>query len=588
VLRGRDVQVLGQRGGLGGVADRIRSSIATALSAGVSGERAAVLLGIVLGEDEGLSDDVRNDFRQSGLYHLLAVSGQNVALVAGGVLLVCWLFGIPRVVGQVGALTAIAAYVMAVGAQPSVVRAGVAGSLASLAWICARERDRWWSLLLGALVLLVWNPYNLLDPGFQLSFSAVAAIFVGVPRLMRVLDGYPIPRALAGTVAVSAACGLATAPILLVQFGVVPVYSIVSNALAAPIVAPLLGLGLAASVMHPLLPDAAAVLTWLDGWLAAYLVLCARIVASFPNASLPTRPALTVVVGVCAFAAAVRWLRHSPRVATAALVACAALVVAWKTAPIHHPAPPDGLRVTFLDVGQGDATLVQVPAGALLVDEGPPEARVDRQLELLGVKGLSMLVLTHPQRDHIGGAVDVIDSTDIGLVLDPRLSATGPEEREAMRAATRRRIPVVSARSGLEYAIGRLRIRVLWPDGPGLPSEDPNDHAIVLVLSYGTIDVLLAADAESNVLLPLHLPELDVVKVSHHGSEDDGLPRLLDRIRPRVAVISVGAENSYGHPTPETLDALAAMPGLAVYRTDRDGSITIESDGRTLTVAAAR
>ena len=181
--------------------------------------------------------------------------------------------------GQMGALAAIGAYVLAVGAQPSVVRAGVAGGLASLAWMCARERDRWWFLLLGALVLLAWSPYNLLDPGFQLSFVAVAAIFTLVPRLMNRFEGYPMPRPAAAVVAVSIACGVATAPILLFQFGSVPAYSVIANAMAAPVVAPLLGIGLLSAALHPFVPDVAALLSWLDGWLAAYLVVCARAVS---------------------------------------------------------------------------------------------------------------------------------------------------------------------------------------------------------------------------------------------------------------------------------------------------------------------
>lgn len=588
VLRGRDPRIVGRRGGAGGVADRLRAAIADGLSSGVSGERRAVLLGIVLGEDEGLDDHLRADFRASGLYHLLAVSGQNVALVAGGVLLLAWLLGVPRMAGQVGALTAIVGYVMAVGAQPSVIRAGVAGCLASLAWICARERDRWWFLLLGALVLLVWSPYNLLDPGFQLSFSAVAAIFVAVPPIMSRLEGYPIPRALAGTLAVSAACGLATAPILLLQFGSVPAYSILSNALAAPVVAPLLGIGLAAAAVDPVLPDVAAVLTWVDGWLAAYLVLCAHAVASLPHARLPTAQALGVTAALVAGAVVLRRLRPRPRMIALAVCVAALLLVGWNARPRDVLAPPVGLRLTFLDVGQGDATLVQVPDGALLVDQGPPEADVARQLDRIGVESLSLLVLTHPQRDHLGGTVGVLRSMDVGVVLEPTLAATGPEQRAAIRAARRRRVPVVTARPGLEYAIGRLRARVLWPDGPGIPSEDPNERGVVLLLSYGATDVLLAADVESNVLLPLRLPEVEVLKVSHHGSRDAGLPDLLARLQPRVAVVSVGQGNPYGHPTPATIGMLASQPGLAVYRTDENGRVTVESDGRSLGVAAGR
>ncbi len=581
VLRGRDPEVVGRRGGLGGVADRLRAAIATALASGVAGERRAVLLGIVLGEDEGLDEDLRDAFRASGLYHLLAVSGQNVALVAGGVLLVAWLLGIPRMAGQVGALAAIGAYVLAVGAQPSVIRAGVAGGLASLAWMCARERDRWWFLLLGALVLLAWNPYNLLDAGFQLSFSAVAAIFTLVPRLMRWLEGYPLPRAAAAVVAVSIACGVATVPILLFQFGSVPAYSVVANAMAAPVVAPLLGLGLLAAAVHPVVPDVAALLVWLDGWLAAYLVLCARAVASIPYAQLSAAPILLMTAGL---AAAIALGRRS-RTLAVVFVAAGLVAIAWRAAPDPVLRPPTGLRVTFLDVGQGDATLIQVPRGSLLVDQGPPEANVAQQLHRFGIRELSLLVLTHPQRDHVGGAADVLGSTRVRAVLDPRLASSGPEERAAIAEAKEHRVPVVTARPGLEYAIGRLRVRVLWPDGPGVPSEDPNLRATVCLVSYGEVDVLLGADAESPVLLPLRLPPVEILKVSHHGSADALLPALLRELRPNVAVISVGDSNTYGHPTPETLAALAASPGLAVYRTDRDGAVTIESDGRRLSVA---
>ena len=581
VLKGRSPEIIGRRGGIGGVADRLRSAIGTALASGVSGERRAVLLGIVLGEDEGLDRSLRDAFRASGLYHLLAVSGQNVALVAGGVLLVAWLIGIPRMAGQAGALAAIGAYVLAVGAQPSVVRAGVAGALASLAWICARERDRWWFLLLGALVLLAWSPYNLLDPGFQLSFAAVAAIFTLVPRVMRRLEGYPLPRAAAAVVAVSIACGVATAPILLFQFGSVPAYSVFANAMAAPVVAPLLGLGLLSAALHPVLPDVAALLSWLDGWLAAYLVVCARAVSALPYAQVST---FTVLAAGAGLATAFVVARRSRTVAIVA-VAAGLVAIAWRAAPDPGIPPPSGLRVTFLDVGQGDATLLQVPQGSMLVDQGPPEANVAHQLRRFGIRELSLLVLTHPQRDHVGGAADVLNGTRVHAVADPRLASSVPEERAAMAEAKEHGVPVDTARPGLEYEIGQLRVRVLWPDGPGVPSEDPNLRAVVCLVSYGDTDVLLGADAESPVLLSLRLPPVEVLKVSHHGSADVLLPALLEEIRPRVAVISVGEGNTYGHPTSETLAALDAAPGLAVYRTDRDGAVTIESDGRRLSVA---
>src|SRR5688500_4614206 len=169
-------RVTGHRGGIAGFADRIRAQLARSMAPGLRGERRAVIAGIVLGEDEGLSGELRTRFRASGLYHLLAVSGQNVMFIAGGAIALAWLVGLSRLVGELAALTAIAGYVLAVGWQPSVVRAGVAGSLACLAWLVARPKDRWYFLLAGAAILLAWNPYSLLDAGFQLSFAAVAAI----------------------------------------------------------------------------------------------------------------------------------------------------------------------------------------------------------------------------------------------------------------------------------------------------------------------------------------------------------------------------------------------------------------------------
>ena len=173
---------------------------------------------------------------------------------------------------------------LAVGAQPSVVRAGVAGALGSLAWLSARQRDRVHFLLVGALVLLAWSPYNLFDAGFQLSFAAVVAIFIALPRAKRLFEGYPVPKAAGEAVAVSLACGLATAPVLWIQFGRIPLYSVPANALAAPVVGPLLGLSFAAAIADPISPGAAVLIAAANGWLAAYLAWCARLVGGLPGA----------------------------------------------------------------------------------------------------------------------------------------------------------------------------------------------------------------------------------------------------------------------------------------------------------------
>jgi competence protein ComEC len=590
VLRGSSWRIVGRRGGAAGAADRLRLRLARTIAPGLHGDRRAVIAGVVLGEDEGLTEELRTDFRASGLYHLLAVSGQNVALLAGGVLLIAWLAGVSRWMGEIGALTAIAAYVVAVGWQPSVVRAGVAGVLTSLAWLVARPRDRWYFLLLGAAVLLAWNPYSLLEPGFQLSFTAVAAIFVAVPRVERALEGYPVHAWLRGVLAVSVACGLATAPIVLFHFGSVPVYAVLSNAFAAPAVGPLLGLALVTSAIEPVSSSAAYALAWANGWLAAYVAGCARLAAGLPNAELSTVTA-ALVLGASALGLLVAVRLRPPRGRRlAALAALAALVlVGWRCWPEGAaPPPPTGLRMTVLDVGQGDSIVLQVPEGAVVVDQGPPEADVARELGRIGVRRIAMLVLTHPQRDHVGGAEHVLESQDVDTVLDPALQTDSADEEAAVEEARRQDVPIVVARAGQAYRLGRLRLRVLWPEDAGVLGEDPNENATVLLASYGDVDVLLPADAESHVTLPLRPPPVEILKVSHHGSADDGLARLLGLVRPEVAVISCGVGNDYGHPAPTTVATLEGAPSLDLYRTDEDGRVTIETDGRRISVATER
>ena len=303
VLRVDEWRLIGARGGLGGVADRLRGRLVHSIAPRLTGERRAVLEGIVLGDDTALSDTLRQDFRASGLYHLLAVSGQNVVLVAAGALMLAWLLGIRRWIGELGALAGIGAYVLAVGPQPSVIRAGIAGSLASLAWLSGRLTDAWYILLVAAIALLAWNPYLVFDPGFQLSFAAVAAIFTVAPRISRRLEGYPIPRGLRLVVAVSTACGLVTAPILWIQFGALPLLTVPANALAEPAMPILLGLGFATVALDAISPSAAAVVAWLNGWVAAYIALCARAIGSLPFARITTYQGLAALLGSLLLAA---------------------------------------------------------------------------------------------------------------------------------------------------------------------------------------------------------------------------------------------------------------------------------------------
>ena len=305
--------------------------------------------------------------------------------------------------------------------------------------------------------------------------------------------------------AIAVVCGLATAPVVLVHFGEAPVYTVLANAVAFPAVPLVLAFGLLAAAVDPVSPEAAGALAWLAGWAAAWLELVARIVASLPGAQVGAR---TAGAARCS-----RWpsgrpsryggARLDPRRRALALVLAGVLLFVgagwWAARAAPTWQPPAGLRVTFLDVGQGDAVLLETPSGRVLVDQGPPEADVAGQLAGMGVRSLSALVLTHPQRDHVGGAADVIRRLRVGTVLDPHLAATGPEREEALAAARERRVPIGVAREDAEFRVGGLVLRVLWPPDPGLPAEDPNLNAVVLVASFGEIDVFLPADAESDV-----------------------------------------------------------------------------------------
>jgi competence protein ComEC len=241
-------------------------------------------------------------------------------------------------------------------------------------------------------------------------------------------------------------------------------------------------------------------------------------------------------------------------------------------------APPGEFTVTFLDVGQGDATLIQAPGGlAALVDGGPRAAEVASALSARGVTRLGLVVLTHAQEDHQGGLAAVLERFPVDVVLDGGRPSDGPEHRRIVGLARARGVRVVAAAAGQRFRLGRwLRFDVLAPRSAldSAPGADPNLRAAVLHLSYRGLDVLLPADAESEVTAALVLPRVEVLKVAHHGSADAGMRALLERMRPAAAVIPVGAHNRYGHPHATTLASLrASVP--RVYRTDRDGDVTL-------------
>jgi competence protein ComEC len=310
VLRAKGAwRIVGRRAGVFGVGDRVERWLAGDSVRGLTGERRNVIEAIVLGRSSLVGQTLLADFRASGLYHCLAVDGLKVAAIAGAVAGIVLLLGAGRLVAEVAALAAVAAYALAVGLHPSVVRAAVAAALGSLAWLAARQRDRWQALLVGAAVLLAWNPYSLLDAGFQLSFAAVAAIFLVTPRVVRVLEGYPVSRSVAQLIGVSTACGLATAPVTWLQFHQISLVTVPANVVAVPVVVEVLGLALVTAAVAPVAPGVAAGLAWLNGLGAAVVATCARGFGSLPGAQI-TSPRAAAVLGLGAVgAAAYAWRR---------------------------------------------------------------------------------------------------------------------------------------------------------------------------------------------------------------------------------------------------------------------------------------
>ena len=624
-----------RRGGVAGVLDGLRRRAEQAVGAGLAEEDAALALGMILGEDEQVDSATRDDWRDAGLAHLLAVSGQNVMLLMALALPLLVALGLgPRGRG-VALLCLVALYVPLAGAGPSLQRAGVMGAAGIAAMTLSRPSSRWYALLLAAAVTLAMNPRACGDPGWQLSFVAVAGILVaGRPlaaRLRRIAEEFAPQRlasrrgapgraaqraalrravrdGLCDGMAITLSATLATAPLVAYHFGSVPLGGLAANVLALPAVAPAMWLGMvkaALGVTGPLLPGSdrpAELLGPLMHVPIAYLDGLAERCATLPGGHL--RPPLHSPAAVAAAYAGMMTLLYAPRLARRRSRRTRAggfeLAAAWRRSPrslragvcvllllvavlaaaavLPTPAPPNALTVRFLDIGQGDATLVQDGAGAaVLFDGGPPEARVYRMLRAAGVSRLDLMVATHQSRDHQGGLHEVLDRIPTSLLLENADGTADRDFRRLLAEADAHGIRRIPAHAGQHLQVGRLEIQVLSPPPlpPGVPRpDDPNPRGVAAIVSSGDFDLWLSADAESDAILPLALRSVEAMKVSHHGSADPGLPEVLERLRPRVAAIEVGAGNSYGHPTPETLATLhAAVPH--VYRTDRNGTVTL-------------
>jgi competence protein ComEC len=594
---------------------QIRDRAEDGLGRGMPAREAELARGFVLGEDDGIDTVTVEDFRRSGLSHLLAVSGQNVALLALLAMPLLAAFGVPLRTRLVWVLGAIVVYVPLAGAGPSILRAGVMGGLGVLATLAGRRGSRLYALALAAVVTLAVDPGIGTDVGWQLSFAAVLGILALASPLRAAIvartGAHGWRGALAEGAAVTVAATLATAPLIAFHFESISTTTLLANLLVLPAVAPAMWLGMLAAIAAQVPGFPVEALNAISAPLLAYIAQvaawCGRPSWAYPHVRLGIAGLIVSYLVLAAAAIGVPRLRRRSRLAALkrrrlpaadgpkyeargdissrrrALGRAAAMVVVGLVALVlarpgsrggaDAAGPVSGLRVSVLDVGQGDAILFQpATAPALLVDGGPPGERLEAKLRAAGVQRLGVAVVSHEQSDHAGGIEELLGHLPVARLLYARLSRRLRGEAEMAGARPTRIAEGASLRSG------RLRVEVLWPPrellAAPLAGADPNTQALVLLAHWGGFSMLLTADAEAEAV-PLDPGPVDVLKVAHHGSEDAGLDALLDRTLPRLAVISVGAGNPYGHPTPATLATLAAH-GVPVLRTDRDGTIVLD------------
>ncbi|MCJ1682555.1 ComEC/Rec2 family competence protein [Rathayibacter sp. VKM Ac-2928] len=571
--------------GVAAVAEVLRSGF-LARTAVLGGDVAGLLPGLATGDTSALSSDLEDDMRTASLTHLTAVSGANCAVVVAAGWLVAALLGAGRRLRTVSALAVLAAFVVLVTPEPSVVRAAVMASVVLLARLGRRSGAAVPALLASVVLLMLVDPAIAGRLGFVLSVLATGGLLLAAEPIADRL-GDVLPRPLALVVAVPLAAQLACQPAVLLIDPSIPVYGVLANLLAEPAAPVGTGLGLIGCLLAPWWPGGADVAIRLAAVPAWWIASIARAVATWPSPRIAWLPGLggmlaLMVLTVLALLLVTRSRRLTRARQVAATVLAGALVVGGAssvaTPLLRSGAVPSDWRVAMCDIGQGDAVLVRGDAGVVLVDTGPLPERLDACLDLLGIDRLALLLLTHYDLDHVGGLAAVVGRVDEALV--------GPVADEG---DTRDRADLVSGGAAVQEAargdsgsVGSLRWRVVWPErGTTLRG---NEASVTLRIDIpadaigGPLSLAMLGDLgaeEQGRLARLDPGRVDVVKVAHHGSADQS-PALYDALGARTGLVSVGADNTYGHPTPSLL-ALLAERGTRALRTDLEGTVLLSS-----------
>ncbi|MEU5843283.1 DNA internalization-related competence protein ComEC/Rec2 [Rhodococcus sp. NPDC047139] len=563
-------------------AGTVRERLEQAGSAVLPADRAGLLPGLVVGDTRALTDDVREDFRVAGLTHLTAVSGANVSIVLGAVLLLVRAAGLGPRSGTGLAATALIAFVIVVRPSASVVRAAAMGSIGLLAFVTGRERQALPALCAAVGGLLVLMPDLAVDVGFALSVSATAALIVVAPPVVERLTRRGWPRPVAEITAVSLVAFAVTAPLVAAVSGTVSVVSVGANVLVAPVLAPLTVLGSLVAVAASVLPWAGEVLARGTGPLLWWLITVADRAASLPSAELEVPDGPTGALVAAGLVGAAWSLARHRRSRVAALVITVAAASGWWPMRVLMPVwPGSDWVLVACDVGQGDALALSAGGGrAVVIDTGVEPEPIDRCLRRLRIREIVALVLSHPDADHAGGIRGALDGRAVGIVLIGPGAAARDGGIDALRAAADRGVMVREVRAGAVLHAGDLDLRVVGPTEHGA-GRSANDESLVLIVETPVGRILLPGDAEEAALDALVRSGIDVradvLKVPHHGSRTTPA-RFLEAVRPRVAVISAGRDNLFGHPHPEIVSVLDDS-GARVLRTDLHGDVAVVRAG---------
>jgi competence protein ComEC len=582
---------------------RWRGRLAAALDV-LYGTRAPLAAALVLARREGLDAGLRDAFARAGTAHLLAISGFHVGVVAALLLALLRGAGLSRRRAGVGAAAGAWAYVALLGFPDAACRAALILVVLAVSRAVGRAPARWGALGGALLVMIAAEPGRITGPGFELSFAGAAGLVAWAPRLRGLLRralGAGAPRPVVSALAAGVAATLATVPVVAWHFERVSLVGIPATLAVTPLVTlaiPGLLASLTANALHPALGHLVA--AWVSP-LLALLELVTRWMGGFPWASVwVPRSWLPVAAGGVLLGL---WLvGRVPRVRRRARlgVATAGGLCALAVWPLLLTLQARGsLEIDMLDVGQGDAFALRTPGNRwLLIDTGPGATNPDpgangvvRALRRRGVHRLEALVLTHPDMDHIGGAQAVLESFRVGAVLEPARPFGKEAYVGALDIARARGVPWIQARDGEHFVVDGVTFDVLSPPEPGSPGDtlpgtgtDTNLESVVMAVHYGAFDALFTGDAPALVERAVsgRLGQgIEVLKVSHHGSESGTDPLLLARAAPELALVSVGRGNRFGHPSPAVLARLRRA-GVEIHRTDEEGHVRVlaRADGR--------